>query len=394
MRLAALVTADTHEVWEFPIPGGLVLAVPDFDGLFLLNPSAGFIWSESRLGSAPELIAARLISAFDIPEDIALRDVSATLEHWSDTLLVERARHPAERPMPSEEARLSPHIGGTTFDYRLNGKHFRLILDSRELEAEIVPRLTQLAAVPAPPDFTVSLTTSANSIRLLRGSHCFATEETASAARAILLQEMVRLSRGECEWLALLHAGACGTGSRCVVFPAATNSGKTTLTAVLMQSGFAFYADDSVAIGKPIGIGGKAIGNYTLAIPPMPFGLAVREGSWPVLAARFPGFNALPVTERFGQQVRFLPPVPQSEPVPAAAMVFPLYDPASATSITPLNTLDALINLKESGFWVEHTRESIRTFLDWVESLPRYQMVYSDVEDAVSFVRDILSYRL
>jgi len=146
-----------------------------------------------------------------------------------------------------------------------------------------------------------------------------------------------------------------------------------------MQSGFAFYADDSVAITKS-----------TLHIPPMPFGLAIREGSWPVVAARCPGFDALPVAERFGQRVRFLPPGAEGEPVPAAALVFPRYDPASATSITRLDTLDALIRLKESGFWVEHTRKSIRTFVDWVESLPCYHIVYSNVEDAVAFVRTIL----
>lgn len=350
-----------------------MLAVADFDGLFFLNPSAAFIWTEFRQGSATHRIAARLAAAFNIPADIALRDVSATLEQWSETLLVRTQES-------SEQMRLPPHVPlGSAFDYRLNGRRVRIVLDSTELEAEIVPRLTHLATLPAPPDFTLSVITAADAIYLFRGAHLFATEETVSAARAILLQEMVRLSRGECEWLALLHAGACGTGSKCVVFPAATNSGKSTLTAVLMQSGFTFYADDSVAIGKS-----------TLHVPPMPFGLAIREGSWPVVAPRFSGFDALPVTERLGQHVRFLPPAAKGEPVPAAALVFPRYNPASATSITRLDTLDALIRLKESGFWVEHTRESIRTFVDWVVSLPCYHIVYSNVEDAVTFVRTIL----
>jgi hypothetical protein len=44
-----------------PIPGGLVLAVPDVDGLFLLKPS---IWAELRLGSDADSIARRLVEAF------------------------------------------------------------------------------------------------------------------------------------------------------------------------------------------------------------------------------------------------------------------------------------------------------------------------------------------
>jgi Coenzyme PQQ synthesis protein D (PqqD) len=139
------------EVWEFPIPGGLVLAVPDFDGLFLLNPTAAFIWAQSRLGCAPKQIAACLSSAFDIPEGIALRDVSATLDYWADTLFVECPGCGASPKSP-----LQPTTS-QAFDYRLHGKHFRIVLDSAELPAEILPRLTHLAPPPAPPDFTLRL---------------------------------------------------------------------------------------------------------------------------------------------------------------------------------------------------------------------------------------------
>jgi hypothetical protein len=319
----------------------LVLAVPGFDGLFFLNPSAGFIWSELRSGSSTDLIGTRLAQAFGIPVETARRDVESTLEHWERTILAP----------------------GTT--YRLNNRLFRITLDSPELEAEILPRLVHLAT-EGEPDFNLA-----------------AAEQTVSAARAILLQEMVRLSGGY-DWLALLHAGACSNGSACVVFPAPSGSGKTTLSAVLAQSGLAFHADDSVGIPKDIPKGKPRI-------PPMPFGLAIREGSWPILASRIPGFGALPVTTRFGQQVRFLPPAPHTGPVPAAALVFPLYDPAAATTITPLQPLDTLIHFKEAGFWVEHTPQSIQAFLDWVQSLPSYRLVYSDVDEAVAFIRTLFS---
>jgi len=378
MLLQALAPSNTNrqaEVWEFPIPGGLVLAVPGLDGLFFLNPSAEFIWKEWRSGSAAQRIATRLRSAFSIAGDVAARDVSATLEHWAKALFVDSPKRatPAELPLLD----LSPV---RTFHYRLNCKTFRIILDSADLEQEILPRLSHLAVHPSPPDFTLRLATDVEHIRILCGPECVAAEGTLSAARAVLLQEMVRLSGRDCEWLALLHAGACGSDSACVVFPAPSSSGKSTLAAVLMQSGFAFQADDSVGVSR-----------RSFDIPPMPFGLAIREGSWSAVSARFPNFKALPVTNRFGRQVRFLAPASTGGPVPAAALVFPLYDPDSSGSVTPLGTLDRLVHLKESGFWVEHTRESIQGFLDWIQSVPAYRIVYSDVEKVVSLFRKILT---
>ena len=164
-----------------------------------------------------------------------------------------------------------------------------------------------------------------------------------------------------------------------MVFPAASHSGKTTLAAVLMQSGLTFYADDSVALEKE-----------TLEIPAMPFGLAIREGSWPLLAERFPGFGQLPVIERFGQQIRFIYPSITQTSAATSAIVFTRYEPDAALSIQPLSTMEALIRLKESGFWVEHKRESIQTFLVWIESLPCYEMTYADVDAARQFILSLL----
>lgn len=333
---------NAPEVWEFQIPGGLVLAVPDSDFLLFLNASAAFIWAEVRLGSDRVLIESRFAAAFGVPCDIAQRDVVATLAGWADA--------PLPRP----------------FDLSLNGKRFRLILDSPELEAEILPRLTHLASLTGEPDFVVHVP----------------VERSVSASRALLLQELVRLSRGPGQWLALMHAGACANSKGCIVFPAASGSGKSTLAAALLHSGLACQADDSVGIEPG-----------TLLIPPMPFAMAIREGSWPVLAPRSPGFESLAVATRFGQQIRFLAPATQAEPVPAVALVFPRFDPASPTETTELSPLDTLIELREAGFWVEHTRSSIQAFLDWVQSLPSHRLVYSDVDEAVAFFRDILTSR-
>lgn len=377
-------------MWQFPVTGGLVLAIPGQEGLYLLNPSAAFIWAELSQGSSPDRISTRLADAFQISVEVARRDVDSTLDDWTRTALIPpkptESRFTEPRPVgsgtgASSKNRLQiPAAETIAATYLLNDKHFRITLDSPELESEIAPRLAALRTPDTEPHFTISLTTVEDKIYVRCGNEPISVEPNVSAARAILLQEIVRRTSSlPRKWLSLLHAGACGNGRSCVIFPAASHSGKTTLATVLMLSGLTFYADDSVALE-----------NETLKIPVMPFGLPIREGSWPLLAERLPGFKSLPVIERFGQQVRFLyPPVHQTS-VPAAAMVFPSYQPGAEFSIQPLNTLQTLIHLKESGFWVEAKPESITVFVNWLESLRCYQMTYAEVDQAGHFITTLL----
>lgn len=330
---------------EFAVPGGLVVSADGLSGLVLLNPSAAFIWSLNRSGSSPGQISARLAEVFEIPLESAQRDVQTCLHNWRG-------------------------LFGTETGYHWNGVAFSVILDSPELEAEILPRLSHLLA----PE----LSSRAHSFTLRVKQ---ADEPNVAAARALLLQNITQRLYGS-DWLAILHAGACGKASAgggpdsCVIFPASSHSGKTTLAAALLHSGLRFYADDSVCVEA----------NSRL-IPAMPFALAVREGSWPLLADLFPGFPDLEIVERFGQRVRFLPPPVRQSRAAARAMVFTSYEPSAEFEVRSMNTFEALLQLKESGFWVDPER--VPEFLEWVQSMPVYQVRYSGLDAAVRFLTEL-----
>ena len=123
-----------------------------------------------------------------------------------------------------------------------------------------------------------------------------------------------------------------------------------------MFAGLALYADDSVCVDRE-----------TLRVPPAPFALMIREGSWPLISIRFPALENLATYNRYGQNVKFLPPKIQSDvaAAQACAIVFSRWEASAETTITSLNTFDALIRLKDSGFWLARDRESIQKFLDF-----------------------------
>jgi hypothetical protein len=369
------------EFWQFPLEEALVLARPEIPGLFLLNPTSKQIWFAYEQGVPFHSLAQQFAVEFNISVSQAAHDIHATLDNWSEVLL--------SRDMSGEESDANlPNFSVTNLkpsfaaQYRLNEKWLRLEISDEEFVEEMLPRLAHLPSDDQPPAATFQIARIDGQLKLFRDGNFFAEESESSAARALLLQELARAAQPAADWLTILHAGACGNESACVVMPADTNVGKTTLTAALMHSGLRYLSDDSAAVDR-----------HTMRVAPMPFALMVREGSWRVLATRFPGLASAPIFERNGWRVRFLAPLDNdlSSGVPAKCLLFIKFEPGAATSLEPVTPFESLLRLQKSGFWVAHDRESIAAFLSWIQSIPAYQAVYSDLDEATALVHRLLS---
>jgi hypothetical protein len=374
--------------WDFeinPVPGksdegelGLVVARPDCPSLFILNHTARFIWRNLQTCGSFDFLVERYATEFGTPHSQAAADISLTLDSWSQGLLspVRATQHVAPP--------LVPPASTCSFrsDYNLGLKHFRLVVHDLDFVEEICPRLAHLAASQRTPDITFQVFRHQGLIWVFCGEASIGAELEASVARTILLQEMARLARPDTDWLAILHAAACGTSRRSIILPAATNSGKSTLTAALMHSGLYVLSDDSAAIDR-----------QTEKIVSLPFALMLREGSWPVLSPYFPELDWAPTFYRNGDSVRFL--CPRSDPgVTALApqcLLFAHYEPGVPVLVQTLTTFEALLGLQKSGFWVPHDRESIAQFLSWLQSIPAYSLTYSQLSDAIPHVSSLLA---
>jgi hypothetical protein len=367
-------------LWEFPIDDFLVLARPDVSGLYILSPSSRLIWDIFKTEVPFRELVEEFASTYGIPSELAEQDVTRTLDAWRSGLLSQpklSSPSPAPRDVP---ACSSPDFFSQ--DYLVQGKNVRVILQTSEIAEEIAPRLESLPHAPSVPDFTFRVVEGQDGFCIFRDECWVASEEGVTAARGVLLQEIVRSCRAR-DCLAVFHAGACGSNSRCAIFPAGTQSGKTTLAAVLMKMGLTFYSDDSVLLER-----------YTLSVPAMPFALMVREGSWDLLSPRFPELQDAPVVSRYGQQVRFLRPVGMKQDghcEQVGAIVFVRYEPDAANEISSLDPLQTLLRLQESGFWVAHDEQSIGDFLTWIRSTAAFTLNYSDVDHAASIIRRLVA---
>ena len=375
------------QLWQFPLENELVVARPDVQALFLLNGTARFFWQEFARGTALGEIVQSFAGSYGVPQTVARQDLEATLTNLTHSVL---SQLPECRSLLGYSASIPRDFAANCsveINCVLNGRPFRVLLEPGDLVAEIAPRLAAVAVSCQPPDSplcTFALVTSEDQVFIFRDGVCIARENTVSGARAILLQELIVRCTRDREAKAILHAGACGTASGCAILAGASHAGKEAPCAPLwMAAGLNCYSDDSVVLDEDLNAAG------------MPFPLTLRESSWPLLASRFDSFTECPrVHYRWGQKVRFLPsnlPTGASPTAPPKALVFVRYQPATSTSLQSLTSFEALMELQQSGFWVEHEQKSIALFLAWLGRLPAYRLTYQSIDEASDTVRGLLA---
>jgi hypothetical protein len=121
----------------------------------------------------------------------------------------------------------------------------------------------------------------------------------------------------------------------------------------------------------------------------MPFPVMLRPGSWPLIEDRFPAFRDAPNYKRWGTNVRFLTPVHATGPARITALVFVGHEAGAETQLAELSVLDSLLALQRSGFWVEHTPDSIERFLAWLAGIRRYNLRYAELEEAEAIIGEL-----
>jgi hypothetical protein len=372
---------STGTVWEFPFEDGLVLARPNLPALFILNHTGASLWRALCIGMTVEETARDFHDRFDVPFEVASADIKTAIEDWNRTI-INNALCAENDVQPEELLRVTEF--GFEANYRINGRGIRLRIAEPDLVDEIAPRLEHLVADPTQECWiAIDVFRSAGRICAVLNGNRIVTESTPSAARTVLLQEIIRATNADSDWLAVLHAGVCATGAGSILVAGASHSGKTTLIAGLLGSGFQACSDDCA----PITRNGRNV-------VPMPFAFMVREGSWDCLERRVPELKDSRIFERTDGRVRFVDLATcgdaSSRVATPRAIVFPRFEAGGETRIVAIDPLDCLFQLQRSGFWVPHDRESISEFLEWVGSIDAYEMSYSDLDAAAMAIGSIL----
>lgn len=196
------------------------------------------------------------------------------------------------------------------------------------------------------------------------------------------LKQLVRESAVERHSaLVSVHAGAVSFGDGAVLLPARAGSGKTTLTAGLLQAGATYFSDEIALLG-----------GAEMHLTPVPLALTVKAGSVQPLESRYPHLMQLAEHLREDQvRVRYLPPPRVTQPDPDRQervrwIVFPQYAPGTPTTLTTVERPEALRRLLDQAS-VNRLRmdeANAEALVKWMRGVECYELRHSSLDEAVS----------
>jgi hypothetical protein len=203
--------------------------------------------------------------------------------------------------------------------------------------------------------------------------------EMAPIVKAALWQSAINAH----DFLFYVHAGVVGTGTSCVLLPAAAGSGKSSLTAALVHRGFRYFSDE-VALIEPT----------TFHVSPMPLAMCIKSTGWDLMARYYPGILSLPVHVRIDEKVlRYIPPPADSleqVPMPVGHIIFPRYEQAAPNRLDRVKRSEALGRLMNECLALRQRldQENVRQLVRWIAGVECYELTFSSLETAAQLVAE------
>jgi HprK-related kinase A len=184
----------------------------------------------------------------------------------------------------------------------------------------------------------------------------------------------------------MLHSAVVEQGGRAIILPAWPGSGKTTLCAGLMLSGWRLLSDE-FGLVRPL----------TTALVPLPRLLPLKNESIDVIR-RFSSDAVLgPVFAKTRKgDVAHLKPTSSSidranETAEAALILFPRWQKDAPLQIEPMSKSQAFLMLATNAFNYEVLGETaFRSVEHFVRHCPCYSLVYSELNEAVGALSELL----
>ncbi len=366
--------------------------------IFRLNSSAAFIWCCIEEGLDRTAITDELVTAFNLAAPQAIENLHQILVEWESLgLLNIIGKVVREKPEMEELRNLehAPEPSTNALQYSL--EHRFRILDSIILIRFSENELVQIAhsvlghlkiTGNKTHDIEINVQKDTNGYFLYRDKqlidYCETEEELGPLIHGHAVQSIYK--RTKC--LIALHAGAVSNGNRCIVLPAVSGNGKSTLTAALISSGLTYWTDEIVFLQ-----------HKTFTINAIPAGIGLKTGAWPVIQPFYPAIDKLPVYLRQDDQyVRYLLPDSSQlcndnmQPCPISALVFPTYHAKVETSFNAISPADALCRVTEAGYDITGglDNDKVAELIDWIGQIPCYELKYHDLNQAISRIKSLM----
>ncbi|MEX0923953.1 MAG: PqqD family peptide modification chaperone [Rhodovibrionaceae bacterium] len=352
--------------------------------IFSANPSALAIWRGLDQRLSPSDVAEFLSEEADLEQATARQYVAQALRQWRDWRRGLEAETAANRQRPRSARDSKTQLPFKTESlrcYRLLDSGFTLRFDARLPAARIVTALRHLRRdLPRSADernLVVQPWEQGYAITEARQVvySCTREEEILPMVKAALIDRAL----ADCDGLGALHAAALYKDGGSLLFPGASGSGKSCLSAILAAAGHTLLGDDTLVLSRDAS-----------TLRPMPFGICIKDTALELLSASHPRLEELPRHARpDGKQVRYLTPpriavADSGRSFPVSAIVFPKIVPDRPSRLDRIALDEALqgivANFTPLGSRLEAA--DIDRLIAWVARRPCYRLEISSLDEA------------
>jgi Coenzyme PQQ synthesis protein D (PqqD) len=381
------------DVRFFPIEDEAVLFDRCGQRLFHLNPMATCIWRCLDGHHCVRAIATAVAGSMQFDEAQANHFVRDMLRKWSRLGLLRGCgphlpsfgdRPTIQQPPPAPAAVLAMPLHGAGRCYRILDTTIALFASVEELHAVVHPVLAHLeTSAVAESASRLDIVETSDAILVIENG-CILGSCTGRHRLAPLIQGIIGLmSLRHFQYLIALHAAALVSGDGVLLLAGRSGSGKSTLSAALLSAGWQYLSDDTVLITP-----------NALDVVPMPYSLALKRGSWPLLASWLPGLIRLPVHQREdGKAVRYLPPTRSDfrQERPVRWIGFPHHSQNGEAVVRRVGRLEGLYRVLEHCCAVPRPLEAsdVDQLIQWTGRVQFFEFAMGDLGDAVAQIQAI-----
>jgi hypothetical protein len=391
----------------FPLDDEMVVFSEKAQRLVGLNSTAALLLRKLQEGASIPALADMLTREAGVAPDVAKSWVASTLEGLAAHRLLgdggglvsgPSLTSAKEEILARRRAKMPPYRAfepQVVAHYRLLGT-CALIRFGHENQMRMVDAVIGhlKADEPADPNFVIDLSatgwTENGERHLSTDIYCDGQPE-AQAMKLSRLGPLVKAAFwgkavNAYDFLLNLHAGVVSTGQSCILLPAPSGSGKSSLTAALVHAGFSYFSDE-------VGL----IERGTLHIVPVPLAVCVKSTGFEVMSRYYPAIATLPAHKREdGKAVVYVPPQPgqiRRDPGFVSHIFFPQYAAGAATKLEPLSRPVAFTRLMDQCVALRCRLDSdnVREIVRWISKIDCYSLTFSSLDEAVALVRTITS---
>jgi len=355
---------------------GAVLYEPVVGGVAFANSAAIDVWRD--LHAAPSMAdgLGTLARRWRTDAGTAHRLIEPLLRQWESAGLITDAL-PRRLQAP---AVTSVHCCWTAA-YSVGEQIAELRTNDRRC-GEILDRVLAPLRTQEEPDSSITLHRDGDTYAVSIATRTFEDLEFANA-RHVVLRELIRAARPDCQTTAVFHGGAVASDGRAILIAGNSGAGKSTLIANLVASGFEYVGDDLLGLDER----GSGVWPFRVA-------LSVKPGSAEAVRDAVDGRVGCELSPPDEFQLSYLRiAAPDSiSAVPIAALCLPTYDASCReTCVIRLSPVEALTELLHSGTRVVGEAPSIAPLARFVDMVPAVRITYSDWRSVAAHVTRMLS---